>query len=79
MELLGYIISGAATIIAVVITNVIGNSKMQHKLELNQAVTDTKLETLTAEVRQHNNFAVKIPLLADRIERIEREMERRKE
>lgn len=37
------------------------------KLEKAQAVTDTKLEILTAEVRKHNNFAEKIPVLEEKI------------
>lgn len=37
------------------------------KLEKAQAVTDTKLETLTNEVRKHNNFAEKIPVLEEKI------------
>ena len=49
------------------------------KLEKAQAITDTKLENLTAEVRKHNNFAEKIPVLqeqirglSDRLEDLER-------
>lgn len=37
------------------------------KLEKAQAVTDTKLETLAAEVRKHNGFAEKIPVLEEKI------------
>ena len=37
------------------------------KLEKAQAITDTKLENLTAEVRKHNNFAEKIPVLEEKI------------
>lgn len=37
------------------------------KLEKAQAVTDTKLETLTNEVRKHNNFAEKIPVMEEKI------------
>lgn len=37
------------------------------KLEKAQAVTDTKLEDLTREVRKHNSFAEKIPVLEEKI------------
>lgn len=37
------------------------------KLEKAQAITDTKLETLTNEVRKHNNFAEKIPVMEEKI------------
>ena len=37
------------------------------KLEKAQAVTDTKLENLTAEVRKHNNFAERVPVIEEKI------------
>ena len=42
------------------------------KLEKAQAITDTKLENLTAEVRKHNHFAEKIPALEEKVRNIER-------
>lgn len=50
------IIAGAVTLIGVLIAN--GKS---------QAVTDTKLEELTREVREHNNFAKRVPVLEEQI------------
>lgn len=41
------------------------------KLEKAQAVTDTKLQTLTDEVRKHNNFAEKIPVIEEKIRALE--------
>ena len=38
-----------------------------HKLEVAQAVTDTKLEALTREVREHNNFARRVPVVEEQI------------
>ena len=32
-----------------------------------QAVTDTKLEELTREVREHNNFARRVPILEEQM------------
>ena len=40
------------------------------KLERTQAVTETKLEELTREVRQHNGFAEKIPVMAEQIRQL---------
>ena len=37
------------------------------RLEKNQAVTDTKLENLTNEVRAHNQFAQRLPVLEEQI------------
>ena len=50
------IIAGAVTLIGVLIAN--GKS---------QAVTDTKLEELTREVREQNNFARRVPILEEQM------------
>ena len=49
-------VSGAVTLIGVLIAN----SK-------SQAVTDTKLEELTCEVREHNHFAQRVPVLEEKM------------
>lgn len=54
--ILAALITGAVTLIGVLIAN--GKS---------QAVTDTKLEELTREVRTHNNFAQRIPVLEEQM------------
>lgn len=41
----------------------ISDQKLDAKLEKYQAVTDEKIAELTREVRKHNNFAEKIPLI----------------
>lgn len=50
------LITGAITLIGVLIAN-----------GKNQAVTETKLEELTREVRAHNNFAQRIPVLEEKM------------
>lgn len=61
------VVTGAASIAAVVITNRAGNREITHKLETNQAVTDTKLQALTDEVRSHNEFARRMPVVEEQI------------
>ena len=46
------LISGGMTLLGVIISN-----------NKHQAVTDTKMEELTREVREHNNFAKRVPVL----------------
>lgn len=41
----------------------INDQKLDSKLERYQAVTDTKIEELTREVRAHNEFATRVPLI----------------
>ena len=55
-SILSALIAGAVTLIGVLIAN--GRS---------QAVTDTKLEELTREVREHNNFARRVPILEEQM------------
>ena len=45
-------------------------------MEKNQAVTDIKIEELTREVREHNNFAKRIPVLETKVEALEKQNSR---
>lgn len=59
------IIVGALSLIGVIVTNNKANNKMQNDMKIAQAVTDTKLDNLAAEVHTHNNFAQRIPALEE--------------
>lgn len=61
------LITGGLALIGVVLTNISSNSKIQNNMKVNQEVTGTKLEELTREVRKHNNFAERIPVLEEKI------------
>lgn len=69
------IISAVATIGAVILTNWAQNKELQHKLETHQAVTDTKLDNLTAEVSKHNRFAERMPVVEEQIKVINHRLE----
>ena len=58
--------AGAAILSNVVLSNK-NSREIDHKLETHQAVTDTKLEELAREVREHNNFARRMPVLEEKI------------
>lgn len=64
------LITGAAAIISNIVTSNRASRDMDAKLERNQAVTDTKLEELTREVREHNNFARRMPVVEEEIKNI---------
>ncbi len=68
-------ITGGLALIGVIISNVAANRKMEGQLEKAQAVTDTKLEELTREVREHNNFAHRMPVVEEKIETISKTVE----
>lgn len=61
------IITAAATIITVVIQNRATQAKIMAELDKHQAVTDTKVDELTREVREHNNFARRVPVIEEQI------------
>ena len=66
------IITGVVTIIATVITVLAGFHKTAQTAAIQQAVTDTKLEELTREVRKHNNFAERLPIVEEQIKVIDK-------
>lgn len=61
------LITAGASILTVIITNMQSNKKIEHQLDKRQAVTDTKIEELTREVREHNNFARRMPVVEEQI------------
>lgn len=61
------IISGIFTLAGTIISVVVGFSKASQKAAIQQAVTDTKLDELTREVRKHNNFAERLPVIEEQI------------
>ena len=58
------LITGGVTLLGVLIAN-----------GKNQAVTETKLEELTREVREHNNFARRMPVVEEQIKVINHRLE----
>ncbi|MBQ2995849.1 MAG: hypothetical protein IJE22_01250 [Oscillibacter sp.] len=58
-EILTALITGGVTLAGVILSN-----------SRSQAVTDTKLEELTREVREHNHFARRVPLLEQQMEAV---------
>lgn len=61
------IVVGLLSLIGVIITNNKSNAKIEKNLEIAQAVTDTKINELTREVREHNNFARRMPVVEQEI------------
>ena len=60
-------------LVGTILTTKQGNERIQHELDKHNAVQDTKLEELTREVRQHNNFATRIPVIEQRVTALEKE------
>ncbi len=61
------ILTSLITLTGVIISNSRSKRDMQQRLEIAQAVTDTKIDELTREVRQHNNFAQRVPVVEEQL------------
>ena len=61
--LAGAVVTGLLTLMGVLISN-----------SRSQAVTETRLEELTREVREHNNFARRVPVVEEQIRVMDRRM-----
>lgn len=66
------LITGGFSILAVALTNNHANNKMQSEMTTAQAVTKEQIKELTREVRTHNDFATRIPLLEQEIKNLKK-------
>lgn len=64
------IITSVIALAGVIMTNYSSNRKIEQQLDKAQAVTDCKIDTLTREVREHNNFAKRMPVVEEQIKMI---------
>ena len=65
------LIPSILSLIGVILTVRSGNDKIMAEMKAQQAVQDTKIDELTREVRQHNEFAVRVPVLEERVRNLE--------
>ena len=61
------LITGGLSLLGVVITNMMAARRAEQRMVTAQAVTDARLEELTREVRAHNNFARRVPILEEQM------------
>ena len=66
------LITGGLSLVGVVITNMATSKKQEKAAAVAQAVMDTKIDELTREVREHNNFAQKMPVMQQGLKDLER-------
>ena len=69
------LITGGLSFAGVVITCLATAKKNETAMKVSQAVTDTKIEELTREVRAHNNFAQRMPVVEEQIKVINHRIE----
>ena len=66
-EIIVALITGGLALLGVIITSSRAAKSTESKIETWRAVTDCKLDELTREVREHNNFAKRMPVVEEQI------------
>ena len=61
------LITGGLSLVGVIVTSLVTARKNENAIRVSQAVTDTKIQELTREVREHNNFAKRMPVVEEQI------------
>ena len=69
------IITGGLSLLGIIYSSGKSANKVDAKLDKQQAVIETKLNELTREVREHNNFARRIPVVEEQIKVINHRIE----
>lgn len=69
------LITGGLSLAGVVCTCLATAKKNETSMKVTQAVTDTKIEELTREVRQHNGFAQRMPVVEEQIKSINKRLD----
>ena len=65
------LITGGLSLAGVIATCTVTAGRQEKAQAVAQAITDTKIEELTREVREHNHFAHRIPLLEEKVHNLE--------
>ena len=61
------LITGGCSVVGTIITALTTSRRTEQRMITAQAVTDARLEELTREVRAHNNFAQRVPVLEEQL------------
>lgn len=69
------VITGGLSLAGVIVSNLAATRRTDASILASQAVTDTKIEELTREVREHNGFARRVPVLEEQVKALGRRMD----
>ncbi len=73
---LASLITGLLSLAGVVLSNLLSDRRREAAQKIAQAVTDARLEELTREVRLHNNFARRMPVVEEQIKILQHSLEK---
>jgi chromosomal replication initiation ATPase DnaA len=68
------IITGGLSLLGTIITVLATSRKTEEAFHVSQAVMKTELENLTREVREHNGFAKRVPVVEEQIKMINKRL-----
>lgn len=69
------VITGGLSLLGIIYSSDKSASKVDAKLDMQQAIIETKMDELTREVREHNNFARRMPVVEEQIKVINHRIE----
>ena len=69
------VITGGLSLLGIIYSSDKSASKVDAKLDKQQAIIETKLNELTREVREHNHFARRVPVVEEQIKVINHRIE----
>lgn len=61
------LITGCLSLTGVIFSSRVSSQKTEQSIRTSMAITDTKLDELTREVRAHNHFAQRMPVVEEQI------------
>lgn len=70
------LITSLIPLIGTVLTVLFSAQKTDEKMRLQLAIFETKLEELTREVRQHNGFAQRLPVLEEQVKTLQNQVKK---
>lgn len=73
---LASVITGLLSLAGVMLSNLLSDRRREAAQKIAQAVTDARLEELTREVRLHNNFARRMPVVEEQIKILQHSLEK---
>ena len=73
---LASLITGLLSLAGVMLSNLLSDRRREAAQKIAQAVTDERLEELTREVRFHNNFARRMPVVEEQIKILQHSLEK---
>ena len=73
-SIISAVIAGGLALVGVIITNISSNKSIESKLITAQAVTDTKLDNLTTEMKKYGTQVEKIPVMESDIHKLKEDV-----